>query len=152
MVLVVPEQAQSPDTLLSAAGLHTLLYTNRPPGPEIAAHTNITLTQLHKYITLTVKQNHGAILDVFWGTGFLVSIAVWHIRDFSQSSLGVNVVEDGKLHHTADEYTVAHLTEFPKINLVASASFELKAKLFCPLWLRTDTCFYWMKQWNETPF
>lgn len=40
----VPEEAPSPDTLLSAAGLHTLLYTSMPPAPGIAAHTHITPT------------------------------------------------------------------------------------------------------------
>lgn len=49
LVLGVPEQAPSPDTLLSAAGLHTPLYTSTPPAPGIAAHTNITLTQLHAH-------------------------------------------------------------------------------------------------------
>lgn len=61
-VLRVPEQAQSPDTLLSAAGLHTLLYTSMRPAPGIAAHTNVTLTQLCTHVTLTVKYNHRVIL------------------------------------------------------------------------------------------
>lgn len=35
----VPEQAPSPDTVLSA-GLRILRYTSRPPAPGIAAQTN----------------------------------------------------------------------------------------------------------------
>lgn len=38
-VLGVPAQARPPDTLLSAAGLHTLLCTSRPPGPRVAVQS-----------------------------------------------------------------------------------------------------------------
>lgn len=37
-----------------------------------------------------------------------------HQGQFSLDSQEVNVVEDGKLHHTADEYMAAHLTWFQK--------------------------------------
>lgn len=46
-ISISPAQLLSPDTLLSAAGLHTLLYTSKPPGPGVAADTK----KLHWYIT-----------------------------------------------------------------------------------------------------
>lgn len=64
LVLCVPEQAQSPDILLLAAGLRTLLYTSMPPAPGVAAHANMTLKQLRRHIILTVKYNHRVILYV----------------------------------------------------------------------------------------
>ncbi len=122
LVLCVPEQAQSPDTLLSPAGLHTLLYTSTPPAPGIAANTNITLTQLRAHIHTLIHNHTVSSGEIRWWA--------WRFETSDPLFPQFPASQCGGRWETASHCRWVHGCSSdlaPKINLVASASFKLKA-------------------------